>query len=245
MNGAIGYFRVSTKEQASQNNSLPVQENKFKDFCSRNGLHSLITFVDRQSARTADERPAFRKMLAYCQKNKKNISCVVVADLSRLARNVVDQGQTIAELKKIGIRLVSIDEPIIDDTSAGKLAANLLASFNQFFSDSLSEKTKFRMAAGVKQGRWLWVAPVGYLNVDKKILVDGQRAPLVRKAFELVGNGGYATTDALLKLMTSMGLKTRKNRPLTRQTFHKMLQNEFYAGWITSGGLVCKATMIR
>src|SRR6266436_3334828 len=92
MSGAVGYFRVSTKEQASQNNSLPVQEGKFRDFCTRNNLPNITSFVDRQSARNADERPAFQKMLAYCQKNKKNISCVVVADLSRLARNVVDQG---------------------------------------------------------------------------------------------------------------------------------------------------------
>ena len=111
----------------------------------------------------------------------------------------------------------------------------MLGSMNQFFSDSLSEKTKFRMAAGVKQGRWLWVAPVGYLNVDKKILVDGQRAPLVHKAFQLIGNGGYATTEAVLKIVTSMGLDTRKGRPITRQTFHKMIQNPFYCGWIVSG----------
>src|SRR6266571_5224649 len=43
-------------------------------------------------------------------------------------------------------------------------------------------------------GRWMWVAPLGYLNVNKKILIDGQRAPLVRKAFELIGNGEYAST---------------------------------------------------
>jgi len=135
----------------------------------------------------------------------------------------------------LGIEVVSIDEPITDDTAAGKLARNMLGSMNQLFSDSLSEKTKFRMAAGVKQGRWLWVAPVGYLNADKKVLVDGQRAPLVRKAFELIGNGGYATNEAVLKIITSMGLDTRKGRPITRQTFHKMIQNPFYCGWIVSG----------
>src|SRR5260370_21285906 len=59
---------------------------KFRDFCTRNNLPNLKSFVDRQSARNADERPAFQQMLTYCQKNKKNISSVVVADLSRLAR---------------------------------------------------------------------------------------------------------------------------------------------------------------
>jgi site-specific DNA recombinase len=193
--GAVAYCRVSTKEQASTNNSLPVQESKFNDYCTRNHLSALISFVDKQSARNADERPEFQKMLAYCRKDKKNISCVVVADVSRLARNVVDQGTTIAELKKIGIQLVSIDEPIIDDTSAGRLAANLLASFNQFFSDSLSEKTKFRMQAGVKQGRWLWVAPIGYKNEAKTIVIDSERAPLVRKICSMTASRLAMSSD--------------------------------------------------
>jgi site-specific DNA recombinase len=83
--GAVLYARVSTKEQAQQNNSLPVQEAKFKDFCTRRGLGILKTFIDKQSART-DERPQFQAMLVFCRQNKKRIACVVVADLSRLAR---------------------------------------------------------------------------------------------------------------------------------------------------------------
>jgi len=157
-NGAVGYFRVSTAEQANQNNSLPTQEAKFNNFCIHNGLTVVKIFTDKQSART-DARPEFQRMLAYCQQNRRKISHVVVADLSRLARNVLDQGQAIVSLKQWGIELASIDEPITDDTAAGKLARNMIASVNQFFSDSLSEKTKYRMAAGVKQGRWLWVAP--------------------------------------------------------------------------------------
>jgi site-specific DNA recombinase len=175
-------------------------------------------------------------MLTYCQKNKKNISCVVVADLSRLARNVVDQGQTIASLKRLGIRLVSIDEPIIDDTSAGKLAANLLASFNQFFSDSLSEKTKDRMKAGVKAGRWLWVAPLGYKNHigTKTVIIDQERAPLVRKVFELMAEG-VSFGDAM-RQVTALGLTTRKSRRIPSQTFSRLIRNPFYCGWIEKNG---------
>jgi len=47
------------------------------------------------------------------------------------------------------------------------------------------------MAAGVKQGRWLWVAPLGYLNDThtKQTIPDPKRAGLVRKAFELIAQG--------------------------------------------------------
>src|SRR5207247_10145517 len=123
MKGEVGYFRVSTKEQAAHNNPLPIQEGKVKDHCAANGLPALCTFLDKQSART-DKRPEFQRMLDYCQKNHKKISHVIVADLSRFARNVTDQGTAIFTLKQLGIDVVSVDEPITDDTAAGKLARN-------------------------------------------------------------------------------------------------------------------------
>jgi DNA invertase Pin-like site-specific DNA recombinase len=86
-NGAVGYFQVSTKEQAANNNSLPVQESKFKGYCTAHNLPILCTFLDQQSARIVDKLPEFQRMLEYCQKNK-SVSHVVVADLSRFARNV-------------------------------------------------------------------------------------------------------------------------------------------------------------
>jgi DNA invertase Pin-like site-specific DNA recombinase len=232
---AVGYFRVSTLEQASGNNSLPTQERKFSAFCAQSGLTPLITFTDKESARSV-ERPQFQKMLTYCRQRHKDVSCVIVADLSRFARNVADQGQSIAALLNLGIKTVSIDEPIVDNTAAGKLAAGMIGVFNQFFSDSLSEKTRFRMDAGVKQGRWLWVAPLGYLNdiTSKRITVDKERAPLVVKAFFLVGDG--IPIGDVLRQVTALGLNTRKGRAVPKQTFSRMLRNPFYAGWIDNKG---------
>ena len=233
--GAVLYARVSTAEQASQNNSLPVQQKKFHDYCTINALEVLNTFIDKQSARTANDRRQFQAMLDYCHRHKKQVSCVVVADFSRFARNVLDQASAIATLKQLGIDRVSIDEPITDESAAGKLARNMLASMNQFFSDSLSEKTKYRMAAGVKAGRWLWVAPLGYLNdkTTKQIVIDPQRAALIRKAFELIVSRDY---QSAFRLVTSMGLTTRSGRDVPKQTFSRLVRNPFYCGWIQSNG---------
>ena len=173
----------------------------------------------------------------FCRKNRGKVNVLVVADLSRLARNVLDQGTTIATLKQLGIELVSVDEPITDDTAAGKLARNMLGAMNQFFSDSLSERTRYRMQAAVKSGRFPWPAPIGYLNIEKQLVVDHERASLVRKAFELMASGSYPTGDAVLRMITGMGLATRKDRPLSKQSFSRMLQNEIYAGWVVSGDI--------
>ena len=94
--GAVLYIRVSTAEQALSNQSLPTQEKKLRDYCQQHGLTVLRVFADKGESARTDDRPQFRQMLTYCQQHRREISHVIVSDLSRLARNVLDQGQTIS-----------------------------------------------------------------------------------------------------------------------------------------------------
>ena len=236
MAGAVGYVRVSTAEQAVGNNSLVVQEKKILEYAKIHNLQLLKSFVDPgESARTID-RPQLQKMLAYCRHHRKTISVVLVADLSRLARNLHDQGDIFTMLGHLRIRVESVDEPLSEDSAAGRLQRNTIGMMNEFFSDSLGERTRHRMRAAVNAGRFPWPAPIGYQNQDKRLCVDPQRAPLVRQAFELIASGRFATGDAVLKLVTSMGLTTKKGRPLTKQSFARMLSSPTYTGWIVTRG---------
>jgi hypothetical protein len=94
------------------------------------------------------------------------------------------------------------------------------------------------MSAGVQQGRWLWIAPLGYINAKSngvpELQIDSQRADLIRKAFELTASRSYNLED-ILRRLTVLGLTTRKGRPLTKQTLSRLLRNQIYAGWIVSG----------
>jgi DNA invertase Pin-like site-specific DNA recombinase len=182
-------------------------------------------------------------MMTFCRQQRREVKVVVVSDLSRLARSVADQAHTIADLTALGIRLCSIDEPHINNTAAGKLAANIHASFNQYFSDALSERTRERMQAAVKQGRFPWVAPLGYSNVKNgasNLSVDPARALLVRKAFELVGSGNYGPDEAR-RVVVALGLRTKNDKAVTKQTFSRRIRNELYMGWIVSGQLRAKS----
>jgi site-specific DNA recombinase len=233
--GAVLYARVSTSEQANTNHSLPSQQKKLSDYCQRNNLEIVASYVERGESARTDDRPEFKKMLAFCKANRQKISHLVVADLSRLARNVRDQGNTVVMLAQHNIKLVSVDEQNLDDSAAGNLLRNVLASMNQFFSDSLAEKTKSRMRAAVKEGRFPWPAPLGYLNKNKMLVVDPENGPLVLKAFELLGSGRYATQEEVLNAVTALGLRTKKGRNVAKQTFARLLQNEIYTGWIVTG----------
>jgi site-specific DNA recombinase len=183
MENSVTYCRVSTKEQSD---SLPVQQQKCDDFAASLKLQTVRRFVDSQTGRT-DDRPQLQAMLKFCSANKKTVKHVIVSELSRLARNAADQGYIIMQLTQMGIQLRSHNEASFKGDAAGKLGKNVVGAFNQFFSDALSENTKSRMAAAVKEGRFVWVSPVGYVNSKNGrgsvIKPDPARAPLVRKGF--------------------------------------------------------------
>jgi DNA invertase Pin-like site-specific DNA recombinase len=208
-NGAVGYARVSSEEQARENNSLPMQKRKISSYCDQNGFSLLQTFEDSKSGRDM-YRPGLHKLLEFCEGNRERVSCVIVSDLSRLNRNLFDQATIITRLNALGIELVSIDEPLTNDSALGKFLRNQLGSVNQLLSDSRSEGTRERMRAVVRTGRFLWGAPIGYMNINKSLTVDPARGSLVAEAFNLVASGRFVTTDAVLRFITAMGLRTKK-----------------------------------
>src|SRR5271169_4737949 len=237
---AVMYLRVSTPEQAD-----PLNLKNQEDGCRRLANQREITVAEvilgpGESGRTAD-RPSFVRLLAYCKANRKTIGYVIVESLSRFARNVADQGAALAELRENGINLLSVAEPNVDNTAAGRMAAGVHGVFNQYFSDALSEKMKERSAASVCAGRWPWAAPLGYVNDLKlgngaNITPDPSSAPLVREAFELYATGQF-TKIQILKIITDKGLKTRRGQKLTAQTFDALLRKRIYAGWVYSSSV--------
>lgn len=237
---AVMYLRVSTPEQADPLN-LKNQEDGCRRLATQRGLTvAEVILGPGESGRTAD-RPSFVRLLSYCKSHRNKIGYVIVESLSRFARNVADQGAALAELRENGITLLSVAEPNVDNTAAGRMAAGVHGVFNQYFSDALSEKMKDRSAASVRAGRWPWAAPLGYLNDLKladgaNIKPDPLSAPLVREAFELYATGHY-TKIQVLQIITDKGLKTKRAENLTAQTFDALLRKPIYAGWVYSSSV--------
>ena len=234
--GAVIYVRVSTEEQAAGPLNLENQEKRCRRYCEQNGFAVIQVFVDPGKSARSTDRPQFQEMLAFCKKHRHEVGYVVVQDLSRLARNNQHQAETINQLCLQGIRLCSTYESNIDETAAGKLAANMYGSINQYFSDSLSEKMQDVTRASVIAGRFPWPAPIGYQNIPSSnghsnIVPDETRAPFVRRAFELVASGLYSKA-AVREMVTELGLRTRKGKKLSPQTFDAMLTKPVYCGWV-------------
>ncbi len=157
---------------------------------------------------------------------------VVVFNLTRFARDKYDHFALRSHLQSLGISLRSATEPI-DDTSTGKLMEGVLAAFAQFDNDLRSDRTRAGMKAALELGRWVFLAPIGYLNAPRtagrSLVHDPARAPLVRRAFEEYATGQY-TKEQLLKRTRAWGFTNRRGKPLTSQAIGMLLRNQLYAG---------------
>ena len=231
MVGAVIYVRVSTKEQ-TENLSLPAQLRACEEYCRRQGYEVLERFHEEGESAKSTDRSQLQNLLTYCRLNKGRVHFVVVFNLTRFARDKYDHFALRSHLQSLGISLRSATEPI-DDTSTGKLMEGVLAAFAQFDNDVRSDRTRAGMKAALELGRWVFLAPIGYLNaprsIGKSLVHDPERAPFVRRAFEDYATGQY-TKERLLKRARMWGLTNRRGKPLTSQAIGVLLRNQLYAG---------------
>jgi site-specific DNA recombinase len=240
MPAAIIYLRVSTKKQEQRNElNLPAQQKRCEDWAKASGIPVLSIFTGHGESAWKTDRPTLHEAIDFIKKNKGKVTHFIVQDTTRFARNDEVRAITCAELKKLGVTLVSVDEPMLDDTPVGRLTHKLLASLGEFYSDSLSSRIRYRFEKHREQGRWLHQTPIGYVNVrqngSKSIIPDPVMAPMVRQSFEMVASGSESS-DAVRKFMTARGLRTKKGNKLTKQSFSWMLKNPLYAGIIMHKG---------
>lgn len=231
---AMIYTRVSSEEQVS-NLSLDVQEKTCREYCVRNGWTVEAVYREEgESAKTAN-RTQLRRMLADLR--SRPVDYVVVYDTSRFARDVYVHTSLKQLLMKAGAQLRAATQPL-EDTAAGRAIEGVFAVFNQLDNELRAEKITAGMKETVSRGHWPWPAPLGYRNdrsaEGRKIVVpDGERAALMRQGFEAVA-AGEALAD-VLKRLTSVGLISKKSRPVRYQEFSKLLRNPFYKGVARSG----------
>lgn len=116
---AVIYTRVSTEDQVN-NLSLSTQEDKSRELCWTSGWNLVRIFREEGKSAKTTQRDQFQQMLRFCRDPKNSVGWVVVYNLSRFARTMIDQVVTIAELERLGVGVRSCSENI-DDTPTGKL----------------------------------------------------------------------------------------------------------------------------
>ena len=243
---AVSYLRVSTRDQARRGGgddegfSIPAQREANRRKAASMGAIIIKEFVDRGASARSANRPELQRMLEYLEGH--DVDYVIVHKIDRLARNRADDVEIMKSLDASSVRLVSTTESI-DQTPSGILLHGIMSSIAEFYSRNLAAEVAKGMSQKVRSGGTVGRVPLGYRNhrtVDdegrevRTVIVDTERAPLVREAFALYASGEW-TVVSLADHLAGRGLTTvpsprLSSKSITEGHLNKILINPYYKG---------------
>src|SRR5262245_12846801 len=184
------YTRKSTEEGLDQDfNSLDAQREAGTAYIvsqRHEGWICLPQQYDDGGFTGANmDRPALGRLLADIQARK--IDCVVVYKVDRLSRSLLDFAKMMETFDKYRVSFVSVTQQFNTATSMGRLVLNVLLSFAQFEREIISERTRDKIAAARRKGKWAGGVPVLGYDVDprtRKLTVNKAESQRVRAIYE-------------------------------------------------------------
>ena len=229
------YARVSSARQIREGRGLQSQISACKRYAKENDIKILEVFEDPAQSGKDLDRPGMINLLSFLSK-RKDLTYVIVEDLSRLSRNVREyyalkdliQGKK-GLLKDLKNQIGDVEDPNSELTE-GIIA--LVAQQNRIINRlEVISKQKENLLAG----RWVYPAPIGYVFKDKHMVVNQGRAKLIQKIFKDFASGKYSTykqikdsKEANLLINPKSGNKYR----FKDDTIKKLLTNKLYMGKI-------------
>ena len=246
------YTRKSTEEGLNQEfNSLEAQREAAEAYIAsqRQAGWILVSkrFDDGGYTGGNLERPALRELLRDIEQGQ--IDCVLIYKVDRLSRSLLDFARLMEIFERHRVSLVSVTQPLNTTTSLGRLTLNILLSFAQFEREMIADRTRDKMAAARRKGKWVGGVPVlGYdLAVSGgKLVVNAEEASRVQAIFTMYLE--HRSLEAVLAEMqvrewTMKRWRTREGkehlgRPFTKSTLKRLLRNVLYLGQVSQQGAI-------
>ena len=187
------------------------------------------------------ERPALQRLLADLQAG--HIDVVVVNKVDRLSRSLLDFARLMETFEKHQVAFVAVTQQFNSATSMGRLVLNVLLSFAQFERELIAERTRDKIAAARRKGRWAGGHPLLGYDVDPRgatLSINDAEAVRVRAIFALYLE--YQSLSAVVeelfrrrwfrKQWRTRSGQSRGGGPFTKNTLHQLLTNVIYRGQI-------------
>ncbi|MEO6305544.1 MAG: recombinase family protein, partial [Bacteroidia bacterium] len=222
------YTRVSSKEQMDTNQSLEWQKKYCEEYAIKNKFHIKGFFGGTYESAKSDERKEFNRMLKFVKASKEEITYILVYSLDRFSRTGDSAIYIAGELKKTGVNILAVTQPIDTNSHAGALQQNIQFIFSKYDNDLRRQKTIDGMREKLLRGEWIGVAPKGYSYVkgaEKQTIIINEQGELMRQAFEWRANG--MTYDLIVEKLGTYGLK------IAKQTLTETFRNPFYCGYLS------------
>lgn len=250
---AAAYIRVSTEDQTEYSPDAQLRE--LREFALTHNmlLDDRFIYADEGiSGRKADKRPAFMEMIRTAKLKEHPFDVILVHKFDRFARSREDSVVYKSMLKRCGVEVVSIKEPIAEGNFSGVMEA-IYESFAEAYSINLGQEVKKGMTEKALRGEPQTAPPYGYLlspkpspvqslppggkvsPVRKPVTDEGRtfvphpvEAPYVRELFLRFAQG--EGLFPLAKWMNDNGQRTHRGGKFENRTVEYILRNPVYIG---------------
>jgi DNA invertase Pin-like site-specific DNA recombinase len=148
----LGYIRVSTDKQDNQK-----QKHLILEYAHSNNL-KIDEFIEVEISSRKSEK--LRKITELKDRLQKD-DTLIVAELSRLGRNMMDVMNLIQELSDKGVKLIFIRQPELStfNSAHNKLLLAIYSYFAESEREFISMRTKQGLAAAKASGKKLGRRP--------------------------------------------------------------------------------------
>jgi site-specific DNA recombinase len=191
------------------------------------------------------ERPALQNLLTDVRSGK--IDVIVVYKVDRLTRSLADFAKLVELFDQHSVSFVSVTQHFNTTSSMGRLTLNVLLSFAQFERELIGERVRDKIAASKRKGIWVGgPVPLGYVSINKKLVVVPEEAETVRTIFRR-----YLELGSIRPLMQDLdrrGIRTKQRAGANGQAtggirfgvgpLAHLLRNRFYIGEVVYRGKV-------
>lgn len=216
---AFAYARVSTKDQAAKDNSIPQQFTRIERFANEHGIKILRQYKDSDSAYKQDNREEFKSMIQDAIQERPQF--ILVDDSSRFARNRIEASESKQQLRKHGIDIRSINEPYFDYKSVTGL---WVEGIQEIKNEATSREISFHVKKGMErnlQNRdtetgWCYKnggrAPFVYKIIYLQRGQDHKGKPILKSNWELDPLNAPIIKEVIVELYTNQKLSYNRIR---------------------------------
>ncbi len=227
------YARKSTESEERQVLSIDSQVKEMLQMAERESLEIVAMKRESHSAKETGQRPVFNEIIEEISQGKYNGILTWASD--RISRNAGDLGKIVDLMDAGKLQEIRTYSQRFTNNPNEKFLLMILGSQAKLENDNRGVNVKRGLRTRVEMGLWPTMPPLGYLIqklMDRKcqIILDPDRAPVVKKMFEKVAHEHWSGRKIYNWLRFELNFYTRGNKPLTLSGVYRTLLNPFYYG---------------
>jgi DNA invertase Pin-like site-specific DNA recombinase len=240
------YARKSSESDEKQALSIGSQITEMQRLAEKQGLDIVETIQESKSAKDSGQRAGFCNLMKGLDEGRFNAILTWAPD--RLSRNAGDLGKLVDLMDQKVLVKIQTSGQTFSNTPDEKFLLMILCSQAKLENDNRSKNVKRGLRTRCEMGIRPGPVPVGYklLRSEKygrpsKIIIDPERAPFIKKAFEYVANSKFSGRQTK-EYLEDEGFRSIQGKVVGLSLVYKIIKEPFYYGEFSYGGAIYQGT---